>query len=162
MPVICSDVRIGTARLSAVTVLLSAATRDDSANTKWTANAHITSTRVANHTRRIGCFSFEEHLSGIFSGDAAGVCSARAHAAYCCQRAYTRLRQNSKRILSTSAGSNHRHRVCAPGVGPPVPCGQVLNSSAPMGRAKENQRLTEELAATQEALRQVNRSEPRP
>ena len=54
------------------------------------------------------------------------------------------------------------HRVCAPGVGAPVPCGQVLNSSAPMGRANENQRLTEELAATREALRQVNRSEPRP
>ena len=121
------------------------------------------------------------------------------------------------RILSKSAGSEHRwhggpvgyalgeagggHRVCAPGVGPPVPCGQVLlgggcshvrvtgqgvcrakchfalfgvpsvqagravpslNSSAPMGRTKENQRLTEELAATREALRQVNRSEPRP
>jgi hypothetical protein len=37
-----------------------------------------------------------------------------------------------------------------------------LNSSAPVGRAQENQRLTEELAATQESLRQVNRSEPRP
>jgi hypothetical protein len=31
-----------------------------------------------------------------------------------------------------------------------------------MGRAKENQRLTEELAATRDALRQVNRSEPLP
>jgi hypothetical protein len=32
----------------------------------------------------------------------------------------------------------------------------------PDGAGEENQRLTEELAATQEALRQVNRSEPRP
>ena len=55
-----------------------------------------------------------------------------------------RLRQNPKRILSKSAGSAHRWhgdtgpvgdalgeagggpRVCAPGVGAPVPCGQVL------------------------------------
>ena len=32
----------------------------------------------------------------------------------------------------------------------------------PDGACEKNQRLTEELAATQEALRQVNRSEPRP
>ncbi len=32
----------------------------------------------------------------------------------------------------------------------------------PNGAGEENQRLTEELAATQESLRQVNRSEPRP